>query len=254
MAHAGALRIDHAMGLLRLFWIPTQGDAAGAYVHYPFDDLLGVLALESVRNECLVVGEDLGTVPEGFRQRMESEGVLSYRVFYFERHPDDLFKRPRDYPPLALATATTHDLPTIGGHWRGRDLEVRGELGLYPSQKARRAAEESRQRDRRLLVAALRDQGLLGDGFGDEGEGGEADLRALLIAVTRFLARGPARLAMVNLDDLSGEADQLNLPGTTSEYPNWRRKLALTVEAFAADPLVREVAAAVAKERAGGES
>ena len=247
MAHAGALRIDHAMGLQRQFWIPRQGGGGGAYVHYPFADLLGVLALESVRNECLVVGEDLGTVPAGFRQRLAGEGVLSSRVFYFERHSDGLFKRPGDYPGLALATATTHDLPTIAGHWRGRDVEARGELGLYPSAKARREEEETREGDRRLLLAALRDQGLLD-------EGGEADLAALLIAVTRFLARTPAQLAMVNLDDLAGEADQLNLPGSVSEYPNWRRKLALTVEAFAADPLVRQAAAAVARERAGGDS
>jgi len=249
MRHARALRIDHVLGLMRLFWIPDGAPAIeGAYVNYPHDDLAGVLALESHRQQCLVVGEDLGTVPDPFRDYMERESMLSYRVFYFEHWPDGLFKRPDAYPEKALATATTHDLATLAGYWRGDDLSLRERIGLA-DPTATEAQKSARAQDRERLLAALRDQGLAG---GEETfNGGEADLHRLVEAIERYLARSPAALMMVNLDDLLLEPDQLNLPGTIHEYPNWSRRLGAKVDALFDDPAVAAILKAVIAERRG---
>lgn len=250
MRHAGALRIDHVMGLMHLYWMPPGEKAsAGAYVPYPFDDLLGILALESARNQCLVIGEDLGTVPEGFREHMAKEGVLSYRVMRFERYPEGLFERPEAYPALSLSTSATHDLSTIKGYWLGLDLELRRNLGLYETEEEKRADEDARGRERHLLIAALKDQGLVPEGFPEEGAEEEETAHRLVVAVERFLARSPSHLLKVNLDDLLLEAEQLNLPGTVGEYPNWRRKYSIPLEALGDDPFVNEVIQAVKSER-----
>ncbi len=251
MRYFGGVRIDHAMSLMRLYWIPDGASPMdGAYVRYPMDDLLGVVALESVRNRCVVIGEDLGTVPDGFRDRMAEEAILSYRVFYFERYPNGLYKRPEIYPELAIATATTHDLPTIAGHWMGRDLEWRNKLGLSESPESAAAEAAERARDRELLIAALDDQGTLRPDFPQCPEATSDDqVFGLTSAVERFLARSPALLTMVNLDDVFCESDQLNMPGTTDSYPNWRRKLSVPVESIASDPKVRAICRAVADER-----
>jgi len=250
MRHAGALRIDHVMGLMHLYWIPPGEKACqGAYVRYPFDDLLGILALESVRNRCLVIGEDLGTVPDGFRERMAKEGALSYRVMRFERYPDGLFKRPESYPELSLATSSTHDLSPIKGHWQGRDLELRRQLDLYDSSKERKADEESYRKDREVLIAALRDQGLLPEAFPGKNVPGDETARQLIVAIERFLARSSSQLLKVNLDDLLEEREQLNLPGTVGEYPNWRRKSSAPLEDLMRIPFVNEVIQAVKSER-----
>ncbi len=252
MKSAGALRIDHVMSLMHLYWLrPGDDPANGAYVAYPFEDLLGILALESHRNECLVVGEDLGTVPDGFREHMEAEGILSHRLYYFERWENGLFKRPETYPALALATATTHDLPTIAGHWRGADQELRRRLGLFPSEEALEADRILRVKDRQMLLAALEDQGMHPAGLTLSPDTGEEGLRALTLAVERFLSRSPARLLMLNLDDLYLEPDQLNLPGTILEYPNWRRRLSHMVEDLVDDTYIRTVLRAVIAERHG---
>lgn len=223
MAHAGALRIDHAMGMQHLFWIPRDGVASdGAYVHYPFDDLLGILALESVRHQCLVVGEDLGTVAEGFRERMEKAGVLSTRLFYFERHENRLFKQPALYPAQSVAQATSHDLPTLAGYWQGRDLAVRHQIDPdYPMIPGK----EKRSRDLRLILAALQDQGLI-----DAHSGKTLSVTEFIAAVHRFLARSPAQVALLCLDDLVEAVDQLNVPGTTREQRNWRHRFTISLE------------------------
>lgn len=250
MRHAGALRIDHVMGLMRLYWVPPGEKACqGAYVRYPFDDLLAVLALESVRNKCLVIGEDLGTVPDGFRERMAKEGALSYRVLRFERYPEGLFKRPEVYPALSLTTSATHDLPTIKGYWLGRDLEQRRQLGLYNSQEARAGDVDARDKDRTTMTAALKDQYLLPADFPAEDTSEQENVRQFIIAVERFLARSPSLLLNINLDDLLEEIDQVNLPGTVTEYPNWQRKNAVDLETLADNPFVREVIEAVRQER-----
>lgn len=249
MRHAGALRIDHVMGLMRLFWVPEGlGPGNGAYVAYPFDDLLRIVALESRRHRCLVVGEDLGTVPEGFRPAMNAAGILSYRVMQFERVGDGLFARPTTYPEAAMVTAGTHDLPTIEGFWLGRDLEWRRELGLYPDPEAAAGDRDGRRADRRRLIDALIDAGVWPPDVPDDEEADET-ARVLPVAVYRFLARTPCRLLMIQIEDMLRQREQINLPGTVDEHPNWRRRLELPLHELFASPEFAAVVAAVANER-----
>ncbi|MGH7066435.1 MAG: 4-alpha-glucanotransferase [Acetobacteraceae bacterium] len=240
MRHAGALRIDHVMGLQRLFWIPGGAEARdGAYVNYPFDDLLGHLALESVRARTLVVGEDLGTLPDGFRARLADEAVLSCRVLWFERD-DGRFRAPGAYPRMAVAAVSTHDLPTLIGWWLGLDWQERRELGISSGDEA-----AARLAEKQALLEALAREGLLG---------GPVDLDAeptpeLLAGVHAYLARTPAILALVQADDLAGAARALNLPGTDRERPNWRRRLELSVERLLRSERARIILAALVRER-----
>ncbi len=251
MRHAGALRIDHAMALRHLFWIPPGKQAVdGVYVAYPMDDLLGILALESHRNRCLIIGEDLGTVPDGFRERMEAENILSYRVLYFERYASGLFKRPEVYPVQALATATSHDMATIPGNWRGWDIALRHNLGLTQADQDEAADMAARADDRAGLVAALADQGLLPSDFPRDTELSPSRLRALTLACHRFLARAPSQVMLVNIDDLAGEVSQVNVPGTVSEYPNWSRRLSVPLEDLTTGAAMEETAAALCRDRA----
>lgn len=223
MRHAGALRIDHAMALERLFWIPPGGTAAdGAYVSYPVDDLFAVLALESVRAKCLIIGEDLGTVPGGFRERMARDNILSTRLFYFERHENGLFKRPDTYPPRSAAQATTHDLPTLAGYWTATDIRTR--LSLKPGLDDE-VMETERARQRMLIVAALEDQGLLEDRALTD-----IAVDEIVAAIHAFLGMSGSQLALINLSDVITMTTQLNVPGTTDQYPNWRARLTQTLE------------------------
>jgi 4-alpha-glucanotransferase len=224
MRHAGALRIDHAIGLFRQFWIP-EGCAGkdGAYVRYPVEDLLGILALEAQRHGALVVGEDLGTVPPEVPPVLRRWGVLSSRVFYFERG-DDGFRPAAEYEPLSLATANTHDMPTLAGFWRGRDIEVKRGVGVIPSEDAAEEQRRSRVVEREQIVERLIADGALPDR--DEPDG-----PALRGAIHAFLARTPAALVGINLDDLVGEAEPVNVPGVPpSEFSAWTRKLSTPLE------------------------
>ena len=253
MRHAGVLRIDHVMSLNRLYWIPSGMEARdGCYVNYPFDALLRLVALESCRQGCAVVGEDLGTVPPGFRETMRAANVLSYRIMVFERRRDGTFISPGDYPPLAAASAATHDLATLEGFWLGRDIAWRRRLGLYPDANAEIAEAAERARDRRLLLDALVAEGLLG--VDDRGqfltEAGEPIyLAALGNAIQRYLARSHARLMLVQIEDLVGEAEQANLPGTIDEHPNWRRRLGHTLEEIIDGSELRRLAPLIEQER-----
>jgi len=249
MRHAGALRIDHVMGLMRLFWIPPHKDATeGAYMAYPFDDLLGIVALESQRHRCLIIGEDLGTVPDQVRQRLQEAGVLSYRVLYFEQDAEG-YLPPERFPRQALVTVSTHDLPTLVGFWQGRDLALRDELSLFPSPEARQRMIHDRQRERGHMLRRLRDQGLLPEGISDDPAQVPVMTPALCRAAHRHLARTPSQLMVVQLEDLLMQLDQANLPATTFEQPNWRRRLRLTLQELTHDPVANEVLAAVARER-----
>jgi 4-alpha-glucanotransferase len=248
MRHAGAVRIDHVMGLKRLYWIPIGASAAeGAYVRYPFDDLVRLIALESVRSRCLVIGEDLGTVPEGFRPAMERAGLMSCRVLYFERDADQTFIPPERYPAAALASVSTHDLPTLRGFWTHRDVAWRELLNMLPNPESVASAREERSRDRVLLLQALQEVGLLPPGLDAKKPPDELP-EELVLAVHRFLARAPSRLLMMQLEDALGDVEQPNLPGSSEGHPNWRRRSRLAVEAFASDPLVRAIAAAIGAE------
>ncbi len=238
------LRIDHAMGLTRLFVVPDGAKPAeGAYLAYPLDDLVGLVALESQRQACMVVGEDLGTVPDGFRQTLTRADILGMRVLWFERRGPD-FLAPADYPALSVACVATHDLPTLAGWWLGADIAERLALGLVGLDDAQIEIGE-RLREKRALVAALAKPGLVGE---------DTDLTAPMsdafaAAVHAFLAGAGSLLASAQFDDLAGERAAANLPGTDRERPNWRHRHALDVEALFAAPRAREILAALAALR-----
>ena len=249
MRHGGALRIDHVMALERMFWIPDGADPQdGGYVRYPVDDLIGILALESARQKCVVIGEDLGTLPEGFHDRLRSAGVLSYRLLYFAHGARGEVMAPSRFPAQSLVAIGTHDLATFPGFWCGRDLDVRRELGLFPSRESEAEARERRAGERAALVRAFKREGLLSAAFSEEG----AFSFDLVQAAYRFLARSRARMLLVHAEDALGEVDQVNVPGTVGEHPNWRRKLPIDISAFASDPRLVALAAAIADERRKG--
>ncbi|MEI9988668.1 MAG: 4-alpha-glucanotransferase [Rhizomicrobium sp.] len=248
MRHAGALRIDHVMGWQRLFLIPSGAPAAsGAYLRYPLDDLLGIAALESRRNRCVIIGEDLGTVPEGFRERMAAANVFSTRVFYFERE-NGRYRAPRDYPPSAAVTAATHDLPTLRGFWSGDDIAAKEAIRAVTSQEAAQA-RQTRSEEKASLLHALAEEGLLPNGSDRADADWTADLGC---AVQVYLARTPSRLLLIQLDDLADELHQANLPGSTTEYPNWRRRLSRTLAELQLDSGTKEGLAAVSFARGNG--
>lgn len=236
MRHAGAIRLDHVMGLMRLYWIPEGHSAAdGGYVLYPFDDLLGILALESQRNQCLVVGEDLGTVPDAVRDALRPLKVYSYHVLLLERQPDGSFPPSDCYPTQSLATATTHDLPTLRGFWKGLDLDLRTELGLFPDEATRQHLIVARARDRAQLLIALEREDLLPPGTGVHPVSVPEMTDELARQVQLMLCRSPSPILMVQMEDVLGVYDQANLPGTVGQHSNWRRKLPLALEAWLAD-------------------
>jgi 4-alpha-glucanotransferase len=238
MRHAGGLRIDHVMGLRQLWWVPAgHAPRDGAYVRYPMDDLIGILALESQRNRCLVVGEDLGTVPEGFREQLAAANILSYRVLSFEQNPGTgVFLPPADYPRPALAVVGSHDLPTLRGWWDGVDLDLKQNLQLFPGGDEEAAEQRRlRQRDRSRLLEALRAEGLITSVA-------EPGFQLLAEAVHAYLARTPSMLAMAQIDDLTGESEQVNLPTTSTEHPNWRRRLRMTLRELEQRPELNNVA------------
>ncbi len=240
MRHAGALRIDHVMGLKRLFCIPReQASGGGAYVNYDFEAMLGIVALESHLQKCMVIGEDLGTVPEGFRERLATERIYSCRVLLFERD-GERFRPPGDYPADSVASTGTHDLPTMAGYWAGTDIEARERLGWIDGEDAR-AERLERERSRVALVDALREAGCI--------TSDDLDVAALLVAVHRFLARTGSRVVLLQLEDLLAQREQVNVPGTTNEEPNWMRKLGLPIDAFETNDTFAAILRVMREER-----
>ena len=226
IAGAGGLRIDHVMGLFRLWWVPSDGTAAdGAYVRYPAEDLLDIVALESHRAQALVVGEDLGTVEDGVREAMAEHGVLSYRLLWFE--DDD----PAEWPAASMAAITTHDLPTVAGLWTGSDVEEQREHGT--------GTDEELERGRASLLAHL--PGL------PEG----APAAAAVERAHELLARAPATLLSATLDDAVGEVRRPNMPGTT-DRPNWSLPLPVAVEDLPDHPLVQAITRTLGDAVGGG--
>jgi len=192
--------------------------------------------LESHRQHSLVVGEDLGTVPDGFRERMAEANILSYRTLFFEQNPETGdFMASEAYPPMALAVVGSHDLPTLRGWWEGRDLDLKERLGLFPNAEEIVRQRETRRRDHAQLLGALRREGLLS-------AQGEPDAGGLARAAHAYLARTPSALAMAQIDDLTDEADPVNVPTTSDEHPNWRRRLSLTLEELAERPRFNDIA------------
>jgi 4-alpha-glucanotransferase len=233
--HAGALRIDHVLGFFRLFWIPEgRTSEEGAYLRYPTEDLLGILALESVRHNAIVVGEDLGTVPDEVPPTLARWGVLSSKVLQFEREWGGEYKPAWSYPPLSLATADTHDMVSIAGFWSGHDIDIRHAVGLIESDDDARRAHEDRSRDREALLRRLANEHVLPSAVAPRFA---SDLRG---AVHAFLCRSPAQLVGIALDDLTGELEPVNVPGVGQEqYPSWTRKMRETLETMMASDDVR---------------
>jgi 4-alpha-glucanotransferase len=211
MRYAGAVRIDHVLGLNRLYLVPRGYlPSEGAYVQMPLEALLAVTALESVRNRCVVVGEDLGTVPDGFRERLSDWGIWSYRVMMFERDQYGSFHPPHYYPQDSLVTFNTHDLATYRGWQSAYDIDAKNSLGMDPGE-----TPESRAHAHAMLERAL----------------GEADLNdASFASVLQYLSRTRCRILAISAEDILDVLDQPNIPGTIKENPNWRRRLPVNLE------------------------
>jgi len=242
MRNAGGLRIDHAMSLTRLWLIPEGAKPdEGAYLAYPLDDLLRLTALESWRHRALVIGEDLGTVPTGFRERLAQTGIDGMRVLWFEQE-DGHFRQPDDWDRSAVAMTTTHDLPTVAGWWRGADIETRAALGILgePTERARR----TRRKERAALWRAFRAAGVASG----RQPAAQAPERAIDGALG-FIARTPAPLALVPLEDALAVPDQPNMPGTIDEHPNWRRRTPLPVDVLLEEPDVTQRLATIERQR-----
>jgi 4-alpha-glucanotransferase len=239
--HGGALRIDHVMRFFRLYWIPEGKDATeGTYVREPWRDLLRVVALESHRNRVLVIGEDLGTVEDYVREGLAEFGVLSYRLLYFEKKGEGKFKRPEEYHREAVVSSTTHDLPTLAGYWIGRDIEARRSAGLLPDEASYREQMRARLEDKHRLIEVLDDLKLLPAGYPRDAAKSVDLTGELHNAVIGFLASARSRLFVLNQEDLTKETEQQNLPGSTWEYPNWRRKMRYSLRELEEDKRVAD--------------
>ncbi len=250
MAHCGALRIDHVMALMRLWWCPRfAGRGTGAYVHYPVDDLFALLRLESVRNRCMVIGEDLGVVPPQVREYLNSSAVFSNVLFYFEKYDGFNFRRPEHYKARALAMVANHDVPTLAAWWNCADLRLRHQLGLIPSEAALEEQTQWRGVEKRQVLQWLGEQWLLPQQWQ-----GDCTLRPfdyeLCTAILRCCARSSAQLLSVQLEDLALLETPVNIPGTSTEYPNWRRKLPIALPELIDSPTGRELLSGFALERA----
>jgi 4-alpha-glucanotransferase len=251
--HAGALRIDHAMALWQLFLVPPEGKPAdGAYLHYPIEDMLRILTEVSQANGTVIIGEDLGYVPEGFRDVMQESRILSYRILYFEQNEKG-FVAPSDYPRLALACLSTHDLPTLRGWWDADDVDLRVEHGLIDQDAATQQRNE-RETSRRQLIETLVRLNLLPNE--DQAQASEAAADAsselpdsVMQAAHRMVARTPSLLAGVRLADLTGEEKPTNLPGTVDSYPNWRLKNSIEIENLTEAPFFESICAVMRAER-----
>jgi 4-alpha-glucanotransferase len=232
LGHGGALRLDHVLGLFRQFWIPAgRSGTEGAYVRFPTDDLLGILALEATRAGALIVGEDLGTVPPEVPPTLKDWEILGTKVMYFEQSRDEGFAPAASYEPLALTVANTHDMVPLAGYWVGRDIDIRESTGLLSGDAAEQARQD-RAAERQALVERLRAEGVVPDDFAPGGEN-------VIRAVHAFLCATPSAMVALSLDDVAGESEPVNVPGVSQDaYPSWTRRLTRSLEALEADPAV----------------
>lgn len=241
--HGGALRIDHVMRFFRLFWIPDGMEASqGTYVRDRFEDLLHVLALESLRNKVMIIGEDLGTVPDFIRETLARFGMLSYRLFYFEQDKQGRFRKPDEYPRQSLVSVSTHDLPTLAGFWVNRDIEARRAAGVLSDDSAYHRSLDERAREKQKVLDLLFEMRLLPDWVPRDARHLPELTGELHNAVVGFLASTPSMLLVLNQEDLFKETEQQNLPGTTAEYPNWRRKMRYPIEDLSSNDFTRNCA------------
>ncbi|RZV40100.1 MAG: glycogen debranching enzyme GlgX, partial [Acidimicrobiales bacterium] len=224
MSLGGAVRIDHVLGLLRSFWVPQSG-GSGAYIRYPFDALLALIAEISQREKCVVFGEDLGTVPDGFRDHMAAWEMMGYTILLIERTSSGDIIPLQDVRELAITGFSNHDFPTLSGFWAGQDFDWREELGIGNDPAALSHEKSVRAHDRSILAKLA--------GLGVVPSNLNAESMAKLQA---WLARSPSLAFAVQLDDIMLEAHQANVPGTTDEQPNWRRRSKLSLEELASNP------------------
>lgn len=241
MRHGGALRIDHVMRLFRLYWIPEGHSAKqGAYVRDRAEDLVRVLALESVRNRSVIVGEDLGTVEDEVRETLARFGILSYKLLFFERD-GERFRMPAEYPASALTSTSTHDLATMAGYWIGADIDARFQAGAI-DEEGRSSQYADRARDKQKLLEALFEAGLMPHNQERDAARIPQLTGELHYAISGFLASTPCWMWLINQEDLTKELHQQNLPGTTAEYPNWGRKMRWTIAELSSVPEARDCA------------
>ncbi len=259
MRHCGALRIDHVMALLRVWWLPQGSPPSdGAYVGYPLQDLLGILALESQRNRCMVIGEDLGVVPEQIRAPLNDNGVYAYRVAYFEQDRAGEFQPSEAYPQQALCTVTTHDLATFCAWWEGLDLQLSESLDMFPNEQLRDECTARRVAERHALLRALAphlppaELQALQQSLAENSQAPTP--WALCVAIHHFLAISPCSLMAVAFEDLLQMRSPVNVPGTYTEHPNWSRKLTCNLVQIFAQPGVREIFSNVNRARRHGLS
>ena len=238
MRYGGMLRIDHALGLFRIFVIP-QGHTGetGSYIKMPVDEILAILAIESVKNQVMIVGEDLGAVTPEIRARLTSAGLLSYRLMPFEKTRTGKFRSPKQYPKQAMASFTTHDLPTMKGYWAGRDIEIKLKANLYRTNQQIEQDLEARRHDRIALLQAFVKEGLLPKKIVKLIP--EEASYAIVQAAYVYLALTSCRILMIPLEDLLGEFEAPNLPGAAPDaYPSWQRKLGRTFQEIRRDPRI----------------
>ena len=247
MSACGGLRIDHVLGLLRLWWCHPDIDN-GAYVYYPMEDLLAILCLESHRHACLVVGEDMGTVPGELTTALKSKSIYSNKVFYFEKNQDQSFKQPQSHERDALFMITNHDVPTLAGWWDCTDLLLRQEIGLLHSGDEFDSAFQQRQQEKSELLFWLQSQQLLPEDWDTDSQNRAFD-KQLRSAILIACARSQSRMMLLQLDDLQLLHKPVNIPGTHREYPNWRRKQKLTIQCLFNDDEIKALLASIKKER-----
>jgi 4-alpha-glucanotransferase len=252
MRDCGALRIDHVMSLLRLWWVPA-GETAdkGAYVAYPVTDMLGILALESQRLRCMVIGEDLGTVPKEIVSLLRNSGVFSWKVLWFEQEKGGEYRAPAAWPRQSIASASTHDLPTLTGFWNAGDLQLGEKIGLYPDDATMQSLQQQRNSQKQALLDALHKAGAVPARSAKRAD----DLPMspqLNRAIHRFLADTDSALLGLQPEDWLGMTTPVNVPGTVEQYPNWRRKLAQPLETMFADEEVNKLLKSVNQRRKSG--
>ncbi|MDU0355535.1 4-alpha-glucanotransferase [Paraglaciecola aquimarina] len=249
MHATGALRIDHVMALLRLWWVPKENSAKqGGYVYYPVDDLLGILALESHRHQSMVIGEDLGTVPPEIRDKLAENGVYSYRVFFFEQAEDGGFYSPAHYPEQSMSTLTTHDMPTLSGFWHCHDLQLGKELGLYPTEEILQTLYADRHENKQAILDTLHGHSSISqDISSDVNYVGMSE--ALNNGMQLHMAGGSSELLSLQLEDWLQMDNPVNVPGTFNEYPNWRRKLTSNLQDIFTDASLNKLAANLTEVR-----
>jgi len=256
MTYAGALRIDHAMGLRRLFWGFFKDDnpvVQGAYVYYDIKVLTAILCLESNRAKCLIIGEDLGTVPEGFREYMAEHGLLSYKVFFRQKNKDGSFIKPKDYMYMSLAQSSTHDQATSCGFWANEDIEVFKSCGLYVNYEQYQSNLDGRRKDRENMIKAFEEEGILSPAMKKKmqasAEKGEVVPEGIEAPVNAYGAKTNSALYLVRLCDIYAQKKLDNAPGTIDEYANWRLKLSHTIERIKETPEFANTLAAIKKHR-----